>query len=401
MQIDGVELFNDFFSGFYVQIYCNYVDLDIVKCVEIFCGLVLVLYGSNVIGGVVSYFIFDLLDIIKDGKDVGVWLKVGYELVSYFWLILVIVVGCVDDFDGLLYYGYCQGYEIEFNGGYGGIGFLCSEVNLEDVDSYSLFGKLGWNYVEGSCFGLVFEKYKSDVDIDQKSVYGGLYDKGKLVILLSMLLGGMYQWCKGNDILICECYGLEYYFLFDSLVVDCIQWSLNYQLVKIDQVICEFYYLIICKVLCICDIIYKECLWVFDSQLDKSFVIGEIEYLLSYGINFKYQKVIGMCSGIGINLDIGVDSLCDVLECSSDFFDLMVKIYVLFVQDSISWNDWIFIFGLCYDYMCMELYIIDEFLCIMKQSQNIVVDELDKKWYWVLFKFGVIYDFVQYYIWYG
>ncbi|WP_164198451.1 hypothetical protein, partial [Stenotrophomonas maltophilia] len=70
---------------------------------------------------------------------------------------------------------------------------------------------------------------------------------------------------------------------------------------------------------------YKERLWVFDSQLDKSFAIGETEHLLSYGINLKHQKVTGMRSGTGTNLDTGADSPRDALERSSDFPDPTVK----------------------------------------------------------------------------
>ncbi|MDO2316461.1 hypothetical protein Q2460_26890, partial [Escherichia coli] len=82
-----------------------------------------------------------------------------------------------------------------------------------------------------------------------------------------------------------------HHFLLDSPVADRIQWSLNYQLAKTDQATREFYYPITRKVLRTRDTTYKERLWVFDSQLDKSFAIGETEHLLSYGINLKHQKV--------------------------------------------------------------------------------------------------------------
>lgn len=168
-QIDGVELPNDFFSGPYAQTHRNYVDPDIVKRVEILRGPASALYGSNAIGGAVSYFTLDPSDIIKDGKDVGARLKAGYESASHSWLTSATVAGRADDFDGLLHYGYRQGHETESNGGHGGTGLSRSEANPEDADSYSLLGKLGWNYAEGSRFGLVFEKYKSDVDTDQRA----------------------------------------------------------------------------------------------------------------------------------------------------------------------------------------------------------------------------------------
>ncbi|RCI69657.1 TonB-dependent receptor, partial [Pseudomonas aeruginosa] len=124
-------------------------------------------------------------------------------------------------------------------------------------------------------------------------------------------------------------------------------------LAKTDQATREFYYPITRKVLRTRDTTYKERLWVFDSQLDKSFAIGETEHLLSYGINLKHQKVTGMRSGTGTNLDTGADSPRDALERSSDFPDPTVKTYALFAQDSISWNDWTFTPGLRYDYTRM------------------------------------------------
>ncbi|MFN2777491.1 hypothetical protein ACKUFD_25230, partial [Escherichia coli] len=82
-----------------------------------------------------------------------------------------------------------------------------------------------------------------------------------------------------------ERYGLAHHFLLASPVAARIQWSLNYQLAKTGQATREVYYPITRKVLRTRDTSYKAGLWVFDSQLDKSFAIGETEHLLSYGIN--------------------------------------------------------------------------------------------------------------------
>ncbi|MDO1836533.1 TonB-dependent receptor plug domain-containing protein, partial [Escherichia coli] len=70
-QVDGVAIPDSFFYGPYAQTQRNYVDPEIVKRVEILRGPASVLYGSNAIGGAVSYFTLDPDDIIKPGKDVG------------------------------------------------------------------------------------------------------------------------------------------------------------------------------------------------------------------------------------------------------------------------------------------------------------------------------------------
>ena len=78
-QIDGVEIPNSFFNGPYAKTQRNYVDPEIIKRVEILRGPASALYGSNAIGGAVSYFTLDPDDIIKPGQDVGARLKAGYS----------------------------------------------------------------------------------------------------------------------------------------------------------------------------------------------------------------------------------------------------------------------------------------------------------------------------------
>lgn len=58
-QVDGVEVPDGFFNGPYAKTQRNYVDPEIVKRVEILRGPASVLYGSNAIGGAVSYYTLD------------------------------------------------------------------------------------------------------------------------------------------------------------------------------------------------------------------------------------------------------------------------------------------------------------------------------------------------------
>ncbi len=92
-QVDGVEVPDGFFNGPYAQTNRNYVDPEIVKRVEILRGPASVLYGSNAIGGAVSYYTLDPDDIIKPGKDVGARLKTGYSSADESWLTSATVAG--------------------------------------------------------------------------------------------------------------------------------------------------------------------------------------------------------------------------------------------------------------------------------------------------------------------
>ncbi|MHC8357868.1 TonB-dependent receptor [Pseudomonas sp. LB3P81] len=406
-QVDGVEVPNDFFNGPYAKTQRNYVDPEIIKRVEILRGPASVLYGSNAIGGAVSYFTLDPDDIIKPGKDVGARLKTGYSSADESWLKSATVAGRADQFDGLLHYSQRDGHETESYGSNNGTGLARTAANPEDVRTSNVLAKIGWNYNEDSRLGLTYEKYKDDRDTDQKSAYGGPYDAGK-PINPSLLPGGMYQWRTGNDTVTRERFGLEHSFALDSLLVDNVKWSLNHQVAKTDQSTEEFYYPFSRKVLRTRETLYEEKQWVFDAQLDKAFSIADTEHLLTYGTTIKQQKVTGSRSGNGTCLavfgscrTVGAVSPADVLKKSSDFPDPTVNTYSLFAQDQISWDKWTFLPGLRYDYTELKPHITQEFMNTVAADGRGTVSDDTKTWHRVSPKFGLTYALTDHYTWYG
>ncbi|MCG8907847.1 TonB-dependent receptor [Pseudomonas sp. DP-17] len=409
-QVDGVEIPNSFFNGPYAQTERNYVDPEIIKRVEILRGPASALYGSNAIGGAVSYFTLDPDDIIKDGQDVGARLKTGYSSADDSWLTSATVAGRHDDFDGLLHLSQRNGHETESYGSTGGTGLSRTEANPEDVRTTNVLAKLGWNYAEGSRFGLVYEKYKDDVDTDQKSAYGGPYFNGAPTIPDSVLPGGMYQWRTGNDTITRERYGLEHQMLLDSAVADHLKWTFNYQIAKTDQSTDEFYYPITRQVLRTRETQYKERQWVLDLQMDKAFALGDTDHLLTYGTTLKRQKVTGYREGDATCLAVsrtcttvgGPSSVAsDRLARSSDFPDPTIDTYALFAQDEIRWNDWTFLPGLRYDHTRLKPHITEEFLRTVDQSGEGDVSSESKSWHQLSPKLGVTYAFNDNYLWYG
>lgn len=409
-QIDGVEIPNSFFNGPYAQTERNYVDPEIIKRVEVLRGPASALYGSNAIGGAVSYFTLDPDDIIKEGRDVGARLKTGYSSADDSWLTSATVAGRLDAFDGLLHLSQRNGHETESYGSTGGTGLSRTEANPQDVRTTNVLAKLGWNYAEGERFGLVYEKYKDDRDSDQKSAYGGPYFGGKPTIPDSMLPGGMYQWRTGNDTITRERFGLEHQLLLDSTIADHARWTFNYQIAKTDQSTDEFYYPMTRKVLRTRDTLYKERQWMFDLQLDKAFAIGDTDHLLTYGTTLKRQKVTGYreggatclaisrtCPTIGGPSTVASDSLAR----SSDFPDPTIDTYGLFAQDEIRWNAWTFLPGLRYDHTRLKPHVTEEFLNTVDQSGEGEISSEDKSWHQLSPKLGVTYAFNDNYLWYG
>ncbi|WP_237859916.1 TonB-dependent receptor [Pseudomonas sp. PGPR81] len=402
-QIDGVSIPDSFFYGPYAQTQRNYVDPEIVKRVEILRGPASVLYGSNAIGGAVSYFTLDPDDIIKPGKDVGARLKTGYSSADDSWLTSATVAGRQGDFDGLLHVSQRNGHETESYGEHGGSGLSRTEANPEDVRTTNVLAKLGWNYADDARLGFTYERYKDDRDQNILSAVGGPFIPGLGAI-------NSYRMRQGNDTVTRERFGINHEFGLDSLVADHVKWSLNYQIAKTDQRTDELYVASGRQVLRDRQTTYKDRQWVFDAQLDKAFSIGQTDHLLTYGTTIKHEEVTGSRSGSGTCVAIGgsctaigQDSSRDGQALVSDFPDPTINTYSLFLQDEIRWNNWTFMPGARYDYTRMEPKFTDAFL---RGIQGLgaapgALDDSDKKWHRVSPKFGLTYAFNDNYTWYG
>ncbi|AAN66631.2 MULTISPECIES: TonB-dependent receptor [Pseudomonas] len=402
-QVDGVSIPDSFFYGPYAQTQRNYVDPEIVKRVEILRGPASVLYGSNAIGGAVSYFTLDPDDIIKPGKDVGARLKTGYSSADESWLTSATVAGRQGDFDGLLHLSQRNGHETETHGSHSGDGLSRTEANPMDARTTNVLAKLGWNYADDARLGFTYERYKDDRDQNILSAVGGPFIPG---------FGGMnsYRMRQGNDTITRERFGLNHEFDLDSVVADHVKWSFNYQIAKTDQRTDELYVASGRQVFRDRQTTYKDRQWVFDAQLDKAFSIGQTDHLFTYGTTLKQEKVTGSRSGTGTCLNIGgtctaigQDSARDGQALVSDFPDPTVNTYSLFAQDEIRWNNWTFMPGARYDYTRMEPKFTEEFLRGLESSGTAPTaqDDSDKKWHRVSPKFGLTYAFNDNYTWYG
>ena len=399
-QVDGVEIPNSFFNGPYAKTQRNYVDPEIIKRVEILRGPASVLYGSNAIGGAVSYFTLDPNDIIKPGQDVGARLKAGYSSADRSWLKSGTVAGRSGDFDGLLHLSQRDGHETESYGDHGGTGLSRTAANPEDTKTTNVLAKLGWNYNDDDRLGFTYEKYKDRLDINEKSAVGGPFNNGQPL--------GMYLSRNGKDTISRERFDLENSMALDTAVADHFKWSLNYQIAKTDQNTLEDYFPYSRHVMRSRNTTYEEKTWVLDAQADKAFHIADTDHLLTYGATIKHQKVTGSRSGSGTCLAVGngctavgADSPKDYLVKSSDFPDPTINTYSLFAQDQISWNDWTFMPGLRYDYTKLTPHITQEFLNTVNSDQKGTVSDADKVWHRLSPKLGVTYAFNDNYTWYG
>ena len=402
-QIDGVSIPDSFFYGPYAQTQRNYVDPEIVKRVEILRGPASVLYGSNAIGGAVSYFTLDPEDIIKPGQDAGARLKAGYSSADESWLTSATVAGRQGDVDALLHLSQRNGHETESYGDHGGTGLSRTEANPMDARTTNVLAKVGWNLADDARLGLTYERYKDDRDQNILSAVGGPFIPGGPAM-------NAYRMRTGNDTITRERFGINHQFALDSVLADQVKWSLNYQIAKTDQRTDELYVASGRQVLRDRQTTYKDRQWVFDAQLDKAFSLGQTDHLLTYGTTLKHEKITGSRSGTGtcVNIGgtcrgIGQDSARDGQALVSDFPDPTVNTYSLFVQDEIRWHNWTFLPGARYDYTRMEPRFTERFLRGLEATGTAPTSQDDsaRNWHRVSPKFGLTYAFDDHYTAYG
>jgi hemoglobin/transferrin/lactoferrin receptor protein len=79
VQTDGIPVSDAFSIGSFSNANRNFVDLDTLKAVEIVRGPASSLYGSDALGGVVSFVTKDPSDYLGDGDSDYIGLKFGYQ----------------------------------------------------------------------------------------------------------------------------------------------------------------------------------------------------------------------------------------------------------------------------------------------------------------------------------
>ncbi|MBL8837277.1 MAG: TonB-dependent hemoglobin/transferrin/lactoferrin family receptor [Alphaproteobacteria bacterium] len=141
IQIDGVRV-PDFPGtnigpGTYTR---DFVDLDVVRRLEIVRGPASALYGSDAIGGVVSYVTLDPTDILaRTGRNGSVGGRVGWDSSDQSWGEAVYGAGRAGPWEILLTYAHRDGHQVNPNSP------STTIVNPQTYMQDNFLGKLVWN----------------------------------------------------------------------------------------------------------------------------------------------------------------------------------------------------------------------------------------------------------------
>ncbi|MGD2183730.1 TonB-dependent hemoglobin/transferrin/lactoferrin family receptor [Lusitaniella coriacea] len=167
IQVDGVRLPESFDFGS-TQLGRDYIDPETLKRVEIIRGPASTLYGSDSIGGVVSFFTKDPADFLEEeGDDAAVSVKLAYDGVDRGFAETVTASGRLGQLEGLLIYTRRDGYEAQINSD--------RAPNPQTSETNSWLAKLVYNVNEFHTFKLTGEFLYRELETDVLSSRGVLF----------------------------------------------------------------------------------------------------------------------------------------------------------------------------------------------------------------------------------
>ena len=166
IQTDGIPVSDAFSIGSFSNANRNFVDLDTLKQVEIVRGPSSSLYGSDALGGVVSFITRDPSDYLDDRKEAYFGFRLGYDgsWNGLFGNATAAFGG--ERWSGLVGVGHRQGQETENQGDVAGIGDARTLPNPQERDGRSLLTKLVFSPTEGQRFRLTVEGNEDSADTD-------------------------------------------------------------------------------------------------------------------------------------------------------------------------------------------------------------------------------------------
>lgn len=173
MQVDGIRApsLYQFGIGPFNTSTRNFVDVDSLKRVEILRGPASTLYGSDALGGVVSFMTKDPLDYLELARSpVYGALKTGYFGADDGWASTATLAAGTQSVQGLLLYTYYTAGELDNMGTIGGTGVTRTEPNPKDIKQQNLLGRVTWAIDSRNSLRATVERYTNDADVDVLSL---------------------------------------------------------------------------------------------------------------------------------------------------------------------------------------------------------------------------------------
>ena len=145
IQVDGVRVPDGFEFGAQSAGRGDYVDLGVVKSVEILRGPASALYGSDGLAGAVSFVTSDPQDLLTGGKSFGGIARAGFDSTDDQFSETGIVAGAIGNWSAMLAYTGRDGHELDNKGTNEAPNATRTAPNPQDTSSNSVLAKLVWS----------------------------------------------------------------------------------------------------------------------------------------------------------------------------------------------------------------------------------------------------------------
>lgn len=162
--VDGVRVPDGFAFGAQSTGRGDYVDLDILKSVEIVRGPASALYGADGLAGSVSFITKDPSDILKPGQNIAGRARASYASADESWSESLVLAGRSDRWEALLAYTRRDGEGQKTAGTNDSANTDRTTANPEDNKSNAVLGKLIYSPNDRSRFRLTVDHLDRDVD---------------------------------------------------------------------------------------------------------------------------------------------------------------------------------------------------------------------------------------------
>ncbi len=149
IQVDGVRVPDGFAFGAQASGRGDYVDLGLVKSVEILRGPSSALYGSDGLAGAVSFITSDPADFLTGGKPLGGLVRAAYSSADEEFAETAILAGRSGDWSAMAAYTRRDWQELDNKGTVGGPGAARTEPNPQDGRSNAALGRIVYDPANG------------------------------------------------------------------------------------------------------------------------------------------------------------------------------------------------------------------------------------------------------------
>ncbi|MDE8652996.1 TonB-dependent hemoglobin/transferrin/lactoferrin family receptor [Novosphingobium album (ex Liu et al. 2023)] len=149
IQVDGVRVPDGFSFGAQNVGRGDYVDLGLIKSVEILRGPSSALYGSDGLAGAISFITSDPTDFLEGGKATGGLVRAAYSSADDEFTETAIVAGRSGDWSGMLAYTRRDYHELDNQGTVGGTGANRTRPNPQDGRSNAALGRIVYGPANG------------------------------------------------------------------------------------------------------------------------------------------------------------------------------------------------------------------------------------------------------------